>query len=93
MPVRLHIRASDSGDHLIARGEAKRLLDGMGSFEEITLDFSGVHSVGQGFVDEVFRVWQNSHPNTALTPVNMNAEVDFMVKRGLARAVELRNQP
>jgi hypothetical protein len=87
------VRLFEIDVEFVSRSEAKRLLNGMESFEEISLDFSRVQSVGQGFVDEVFRVWQNSHPNTALTPVNMNAEVDFMVKRGLARAVELRNQP
>jgi anti-sigma regulatory factor (Ser/Thr protein kinase) len=74
----------------VSRSEAKRLLDGMDSFDEITLDFSGVQFVGQGFVDEVFRVWQNAHPSIVLTPIGMNSEVEFMVKRGLARAEELK---
>jgi anti-sigma regulatory factor (Ser/Thr protein kinase) len=83
------IRLFEIDVDFVSRSEAKRLLTGMESFEEITLDFSGVQSVGQGFVDEVFRVWLNSHPSTLLTPINMNAEVDFMIKRGLARAAEL----
>ena len=47
------------------------------------LDFQGVRGVGQGFVDEVFRVWPRSHPGIRLVPQNMNQAVSFMVRRGL----------
>ena len=45
---------------LISRSEARRLLHGLEDFSEILLDFTGVTGVGQGFVDEVFRVWPES---------------------------------
>lgn len=75
------------GTDFVSRSEAKRLLARLEEFGEVELDFSGVDSVGQAFVDEVFRVWPSVHPGTALVPVNMNPAVDFMVRRGLPKRV------
>lgn len=73
----------------VSRSEARRLLDGLDrGFEEVEVDFSGVQDVGQGFVDELLRVWPNSHPGKAIIPINMNPAVEFMVKRGLSRSRE-----
>lgn len=73
----------------VSRSEARRLLDGLDQgFEEVEVDFSGVQDVGQGFVDELLRVWPSTHPGKKVTPVNMNPAVEFMVKRGLARVRE-----
>ena len=41
----------------VSRSEAKRLLYGLDKFKEIILDFKGVKSIGQGFADEIFRVF------------------------------------
>jgi anti-sigma regulatory factor (Ser/Thr protein kinase) len=69
---------------LISRSEARRLLHGLEDFSEILLDFTGVTGVGQGFVDEVFRVWPNHHPGKTIRPVNLDdPAVRFMVQRGL----------
>jgi len=73
------------GVDFVSRSEAKRLLAGLDPFREITLDFTGVLSVGQAFVDEVFRVWPLQHPGVSIQPVGMNPEVEFMVRRGLGR--------
>jgi hypothetical protein len=72
------------GVTFVSRSEAKRLLSGMEEFTEVELDFTGVTIVGQGFVDEVFRVWPRTHPSTALLPTNMNPAVEFMVQRAQA---------
>jgi len=71
------------GVQFVSRSEAKRLLAGMEQFRDVEVDFTGVESVGQGFVDELFRVWPQAHPETTLTPTNMNEAVGFMVTRGL----------
>lgn len=71
------------GVQFVSRSEAKRLLVGMDQFTDVEVDFTGVDSVGQGFVDELFRVWPQAHPQTTLTPTNMNEAVEFMVTRGL----------
>lgn len=65
----------------ISRSQARRLLAGLEKFRAVTLDFSGVRTVGQAFVDEVFRVFPGQHPETAITPVNMNDAVRFMADR------------
>jgi STAS-like domain of unknown function (DUF4325) len=77
------IRLAELGTEFVSRSEAKRLLSGLEQFREIELDFRGVESVGQGFVDEVFRVWARSHSDTELVPTRMNEAVRFMVERGL----------
>lgn len=72
------------GTTFVSRSEAKRLLRGLQEFEEIELDFQNVQSVGQGFVDEVFRVWATEHPSRKISPINMNSKVKFMVERGIS---------
>lgn len=73
----------------VSRSEARRLLEGLETFTEIEVDFAGVDDVGQGFVDEMFRVWPASHPDQKVIPTKMNEAVDFMVRRGLARRADL----
>ena len=53
-------------------------------FTHVTLDFSGIDVVGQGFCDEVFRVFARAHPRVTLEPVGMNDAVAFMVARARA---------
>lgn len=90
--TRCVIRLFEYGAEFVSRSEAKRLLANLERFREVTLDFEGVRGVGQGFVDEVFRVWARGHPDTQLVPVSMNSAVDFMVRRGLARAEEIEGR-
>lgn len=68
----------------VSRSEAKRLARNLDRFREVVVDFDGVEEVGQGFADELFRVWAASHPDTKLVPVNMNSAVGFMVGRASA---------
>jgi len=75
----------------ISRSEAKRLLSGLDKFKEIMLDFKGVKSIGQGFADEIFRVFRNSHPDITIGTENLspslqpiiNHVVDNKIKNGL----------
>ena len=76
--------SADPGDPHISRSQAKRLLMGLEKFKQIVLDFKGVQSVGQAFVDEVFRVFKKEHSDIDIQYVNANNEVDGMIKRGLA---------
>jgi anti-sigma regulatory factor (Ser/Thr protein kinase) len=74
------------GTSFVSRSEARRLLDGLDAdFESVEVDFTGVSDVGQGFVDELLRVWPQTHPGKVIIPINMNAAVEFMVRRGLTR--------
>jgi DNA-binding Lrp family transcriptional regulator len=74
----------EHGDRFVSRSEAKRLTQGLERFSKAIIDFKGVTEVGQGFVDQVFRVWQEEHPEIEIEPINMNPAVHFMVARGLA---------
>lgn len=80
------VKLFEIGTTFVSRSEAKRLLEGLAAdFDTIDVDFTGVTDVGQGFVDELLRVWPNAHPDKAVNPINMNPAVEFMVRRGLAR--------
>ncbi|MCZ3385469.1 MAG: DUF4325 domain-containing protein [Actinomycetia bacterium] len=81
--TRPSVKLLSLGTTFVSRSEARRLLQGTDTFTEIEIDFSGVTDVGQGFVDEVFRVWPAQHPGCRTIPVNMNEAVEFMVNRGL----------
>jgi hypothetical protein len=74
------------GSALVSRAEAKRLTERLTDFRHVTLDFSGVEVVGQGFCDEVFRVFARRHPEVALEPVGMSEAVSFMVGRARTSA-------
>lgn len=81
--TRVTLRLSEIGTEFVARSEGKRLMRNLDRFQEIFLDFSGVEFVGQGFVDEVFRVWAASNPEVSLIPESMSPPVELMVRRGL----------
>jgi excisionase family DNA binding protein len=83
--TRTVVRLFDIGVRFISRSEARRLLRGLERFREVLVDLRGVQEVGQGFVDEVFRVWPTQHPDVAVRPVNMVGPVEAMVRRGLPR--------
>jgi len=65
----------------VSRSQARRIVVGLERFKTIELDFQGIDTVGQGFADEIFRVWQVRHPESRIIPKNMNENVEFMVKR------------
>jgi hypothetical protein len=56
----------------VSRSEAKRLLYGLDKFKEIILDFKGVKSIGQGFADEIFRVFKKAYPDKLIKIENLN---------------------
>ena len=77
------VKLFETGMTFVSRSEARRLLTGLGKFSEIQLDFEKVEAVGQGFVDEIFRVWAADNLDKKLIPINMNDAVSFMVNRGI----------
>jgi len=64
----------------VSRSEAKRLLANLEKFGEISLDFRDVRSVGQGFADEVFRVFTTRHPGIVIHPEHASPAVLAMIK-------------
>ena len=67
----------------ISRSQAKRILLGLEKFDIVILDFDKVKMVGQGFIDEVFRVYQNQFPDKKIKYGNANNDILFMIKRSL----------
>jgi anti-sigma regulatory factor (Ser/Thr protein kinase) len=64
----------------VSRSEAKRLLANLDKFRQVQLDFRGVLSVGQGFADEVFRVFRRQHPQIQISVRNADAAVAAMLR-------------
>ena len=78
VPVKL---AQYEGEKLVSRSQAKRLTRRFERFHIVILDFSGVEEIGQGFADEVFRVFKNAHPEIEMTPIQTSDAVLAMIKR------------
>lgn len=64
----------------ISRSEAKRLLANLEKFREVVLDFRGVRLIGQGFADEIFRVFAAAHPEIKVSAQNASPVVDAMFR-------------
>jgi biotin operon repressor/anti-sigma regulatory factor (Ser/Thr protein kinase) len=64
----------------VSRSEARRLTANLEKFREVVLDFSGVESVGQGFADEVLRVFAARYPHTAIKVENASPAVAAMLR-------------
>lgn len=84
--TRMVVQLFAIGTTFMSRSQARRLVSGLERFREVVLDFGGVELVGQGFADEVFRVWARQHPEVALIPIAMSPPVAFMVERAIRGA-------
>ncbi len=78
VPIRL---ALYEGEQLVSRSQAKRIMNRVERFRNVVLDFAGVDTVGRSFVDEIFRVFSQRHPEIVIAPINMNAQVQREVGR------------
>jgi anti-sigma regulatory factor (Ser/Thr protein kinase) len=64
----------------VSRSQAKRLCKGFERFKEVILDFHDVERAGQGFVDELFRVYVNHNPDVKISYINACDEVKRMIR-------------
>ena len=71
----------------VSRSEARRLIHGLDKFAEVILDFNGVKSIGQGFADEIFRVFQKAYPNIVIKTENVSPTLEPMI----SHVVDKRN--
>lgn len=85
VPVRL-LEYGDDSPTFVSRSQAKRLLVRFERFEHIVLDFAGISEIGQGFADEVFRVFASRHPGTELVAKNCSFDVQNMINHVLHAA-------
>lgn len=67
-------------ERYISRSEARRMLSGLEKFTEIVLDFKGVKTMGQGFADEIFRVFKNAHRGIRIKTENVSPLLEAMIK-------------
>ena len=79
----VHLAKDYLGHDFVSRSLAKRILMNVEKFKIIVLDFENVDNIGQGFADEVFRVFKNKNPDITIVPVNMNEEIEFMINRAM----------
>lgn len=75
----------NENDLLVSRSQARRLLTRLDQFETVILDFDGIDEIGQAFGDEIFRVFQNSHPKIDIQFINANDWVRKMISRAAAK--------
>jgi hypothetical protein len=52
-------------------------------FKHVVLDFGDLLTVDQGFVDEVFHVFQTKYPQIKIEHTKSNDDVQFMIDRSL----------
>lgn len=78
------VAASAEATQYVTRSAAREILGGKQQFAVIVLDFSGVANIGQGFADEVFRVFPKANPSITMTAINMNEAVAWFVDQAQA---------
>jgi anti-sigma regulatory factor (Ser/Thr protein kinase) len=64
----------------ISRSEAKRLLQNLEKFRVVELDFRDVQAMGQGFADEIFRVFHSNYPNIEVHAVHTSPVIQAMIQ-------------
>lgn len=77
--TRIPVKEACISGEPMARSQARRICNRLEEFKEVILDFSDVGFMGQGFADELFRVYASAHPQVKLCPINMLPEVLRMV--------------
>ena len=77
----------------ISRRQAQRVLQGMEKFRRVVLDFQNIPTVGQAFVDEVFRMFRSSQPDIDIRYIHANQDVQFMIDKSLSPEMEPAQVP
>lgn len=78
--TRIPVKEACLSGEPVARSQARRICNRLDEFKEVILDFSRVEVMGQGFADEIFRVFATEHPQVIVRPVNMIPEVERMIR-------------
>lgn len=84
VPVAL---ATFGDENLVSRSQARRLVARFHEFDEVSLDFRNVDSIGQAFTDEIFRVYVRNNPDIEIIAVNTNEQIERMIRRARSRAL------
>lgn len=78
--TRIPVKEACLSGEPVARSQARRICNRLDEFKEVILDFSRIEVMGQGFADEIFRVFALEHPQVIVRPVNMIPEVERMIR-------------
>jgi len=74
------VKLAQLSSQLVARSQGKQVVEQAPQFKTVILDFEGVELVGQGFVDEVFRVFAMAHPEVQLVSRNAAPDVARIIR-------------
>ena len=85
VPVKL---ARYDTEQLVSRSQARRVLARFERFKEVLLDFRDINEIGPAFADEIFRVYQQEHPEIQILSINHSPQVWQMVEKA-KEALEL----
>lgn len=77
LPLRLIIN-EDTG--LESRAQARRVAARLTEFKQAELDFTGIEHIGQGFADELFRVFGRNQSAVQLVVKNAGPRVNAMIE-------------
>ena len=75
-------------ENLVSRSQARRLLLRLDLFSDVLFDFQSVSTIGQGFADEVFRVYPSQHLETTLSWTNAAPDIERMIRHAQARSAQ-----
>lgn len=78
--TRIPVKEACISGEPVARSQARRICNRLEEFKEVILDFDGVEFMGQGFADELFRVYALACPQVIMRPVNMTGDVVRMIR-------------
>ena len=70
--------ARQGNENLVSRAQAKYIASQISTLSgkhEVLLDFAGIPEIGQGFADQLFRVFANANSGVALVPINCTSAV------------------
>ena len=76
LPLRLLVNDDVA---LESRAQARKVAQRLEQFKQIELDFEGVDHIGQGFADELFRVFARNHGQLRLVVCNAGRNVQSMI--------------
>lgn len=74
--------AQSQNENLVSRAQAKEIVREIIKYSDartVFLDFSDIREIGQGFADELFRVFVDGHPNIDFRPINCNHAILGMI--------------
>ena len=77
--VHLIDRRNTTDMSLVSRSQVRRLLHRFDRFASVVLDFAEIESIGQGFADEIFRVYCREHPEVDISFIHANVSIRRMI--------------